>query len=79
MRPSSVLVGSAVARTELGGKAGPTRIYLRAAPDEVGGVANVMVVSVLERQSEIGLRRALGATRAVFGALVLIESTLLSC
>jgi ABC-type antimicrobial peptide transport system permease subunit len=38
-----------------------------------------MVVSVLERQSEIGLRRALGATRAVFGALVLIESTLLSC
>jgi putative ABC transport system permease protein len=27
------------------------------------GIANVMVISVLERRSEIGLRRALGATR----------------
>ena len=26
------------------------------------GIANVMVISVLERRSEIGLRRALGAT-----------------
>ena len=28
------------------------------------GIANVMVISVLERRSEIGLRRALGATPA---------------
>jgi putative ABC transport system permease protein len=28
------------------------------------GIANVMVIGVLERRSEIGLRRALGATRA---------------
>jgi putative ABC transport system permease protein len=41
------------------------------------GVANVMVVSVLERRSEVGLRRALGATRATVGLLFLIESTLL--
>ena len=32
------------------------------------GIANVMVISVLERRSEIGLRRALGATRRHVGA-----------
>jgi putative ABC transport system permease protein len=41
------------------------------------GVANVMVLSVLERRGEIGLRRALGATRVAVGLLFLTESTLL--
>ncbi|WP_350348763.1 ABC transporter permease [Agromyces sp. G08B096] len=42
------------------------------------GVANTMVISVLERRGEIGLRRALGATRGHILAQFLVESTLLS-
>ena len=42
------------------------------------GVANIMVISVLERRSEIGLRRALGATRGQIRAQFLAEATLLS-
>ncbi|WP_433789855.1 ABC transporter permease [Actinoplanes sp. CA-252034] len=42
------------------------------------GVANTMVVSVLERRSEIGLRRALGATRGQIRGQFLTESMVLS-
>jgi len=42
------------------------------------GVANTMVVSVLERRREIGLRRALGATKNAIFLQFLTESLLLS-
>ncbi|MDH3426634.1 MAG: ABC transporter permease, partial [Acidimicrobiia bacterium] len=42
------------------------------------GIANVMVISVLERRAEIGLRRALGATRRQIGTQFLTEALLLS-
>jgi putative ABC transport system permease protein len=41
------------------------------------GVANIMVISVLERRSEIGLRRALGATKGAIRTQFLSEAILL--
>jgi putative ABC transport system permease protein len=43
------------------------------------GIANVMVIAVLERRGEIGLRRALGATRGHIGRQFVAEAALLAC
>jgi putative ABC transport system permease protein len=42
------------------------------------GIANIMVISVLERRGEIGLRRALGARRRHVAIQFMLESTLLA-
>jgi putative ABC transport system permease protein len=42
------------------------------------GIANIMFISVLERRGEIGLRRALGATKRHISSQFLAESALLA-
>jgi putative ABC transport system permease protein len=42
------------------------------------GVANIMIISILERRSEIGLRRALGATKGHIRVQFLAEAVLLA-
>ena len=75
-RPSDGLAARAAARDAF------TTLFLGlgAVALVVGGVgiANVMVVSVLERRAEIGLRRAIGARRRHIAAQFLVESLLLS-
>jgi putative ABC transport system permease protein len=75
-RPSDALAARAAAK----GAFTSLLLGLGAVALLVGGVgiANVMVISVLERRSEIGLRRALGATRRHIRTQFLTESLLLS-
>jgi putative ABC transport system permease protein len=75
-RPSDALVARADAQSAFTG----LFLGLGAIALLVGGVgvANIMVISVLERRSEIGLRRALGATRGQVRFQFLSEAVFLS-
>jgi putative ABC transport system permease protein len=74
-QPSAALIARADAKSALNG----LFLGLGAVALLVGavGVANIMVISVLERRSEIGLRRALGATRGQIRKQFLSEAILL--
>jgi putative ABC transport system permease protein len=75
-QPSDALVARADAKGALNG----LFLGLGAVSLLVGaiGVGNVMLISVLERRSEIGLRRALGATRGHIRIQFLTEAMLLA-
>lgn len=75
-QPSAALVARADAQSALNG----LFLGLGAVALLVGGVgvANIMVISVLERRSEIGLRRALGATKGNVRTQFLLEAILLA-
>lgn len=75
-QPSSTLVARAAAQSAFNG----LFLGLGAVALLVGavGVANIMVISVLERRSEIGLRRALGATRGHIRTQFLAEAAMLA-
>jgi putative ABC transport system permease protein len=75
-QPSAALVARADAQGALNG----LFLGLGAVSLLVGavGVANIMIISVLERRSEIGLRRALGATKGNIRMQFLSEAILLA-
>jgi putative ABC transport system permease protein len=75
-QPSAALTARAEAKNALTG----LFLALGAVALLVGGVgiANTMIISVLERRSEIGLRRALGARRGQIRSQFVAEAALLS-
>ncbi|MDX6465620.1 MAG: putative transport system permease protein [Gaiellaceae bacterium] len=75
-QPSDTLVARAAAQSALNG----LFLGLGAVSLLVGaiGVGNIMIISVLERRSEIGLRRSLGATKGHIRIQFLAEAVLLS-
>jgi putative ABC transport system permease protein len=75
-RPSDALAAQAAAKSALNA----LLLGLGGVALLVGGVgiANVMVIGVLERRSEIGLRRALGATKGHIRVQFVVESLLLA-
>jgi len=75
-QPSAALV----ARADAQGAFNDLFLALAAVALLVGavGVANIMIIGVLERRSEIGLRRALGATKANIRTQFLSEAILLA-
>lgn len=74
-RPSDVIEAKAAATNSF------TLLFLGLAAVALGvaaiGIANVMLMSVLERRSEIGLRRSIGATRPHIALQFLVESLVL--
>jgi putative ABC transport system permease protein len=75
-RPSDALAARAAAK----GQFTTLLLGLGAVALLVGaiGIANIMVISVLERRGDIGLRRALGATKRHISSQFLAESALLA-
>jgi putative ABC transport system permease protein len=75
-QPSAALV----ARADAQGAFNDLFLGLAAVALLVGaiGVANIMIIGVLERRSEIGLRRALGATKANIRSQFLAEAIVLA-
>lgn len=75
-RPSDLLAAKAATETALNALV----LVLAGIALLIGGigVANTMIVAVLERRSEIGLRRSLGATRRHISGQFLTEATILA-
>ncbi|MBA2719472.1 MAG: ABC transporter permease [Chloroflexi bacterium] len=75
-RPSDALEARAAAASAF------TALFLGLGSVALGvgglGIANVMLMAVLERRGEIGLRRALGATRPAIAGQFLVEAVVLA-